>query len=174
MTEIINKYKKHIPIIFALVLLEFFVTDIFSAIYLPMIKTKLKSNTEGKLYEKGQYTPMSAEGPKDYDFVFVSSSKNTTEETYYTKKSEKTVVTYINGKWQQSTSSSAAFTYFIAFPFAGFILFMASILHKMARTGALTTWGLGEHPDDKFEQMTKLYGIPLFVCFILFGWIGRY
>ena len=177
MTEIINKYKKHIQFICALVLLQFFVTDIFSAIYLPTIKAKLKTNIEGKLYEKGQYRPISIlEEYRDYEFVFVNNWDriNTTVETYYTKKGEEISVTYRGGKLVRTSSYSPANYYIIAFPITGFILFMASIIHKMVRTHSITTWGLMKQPDDKFEQLTKLYGIPLYVCSILFGLLGRY
>ncbi len=95
-------YRIHIPIICLLLILQFFVTDIFGLVYLPMMEGQLKKNHNGVLYRSNEYTPLTSEGPKNFKFVYVIKSGGLTNETYYSKEGNRTTVNLINGKWQSS------------------------------------------------------------------------
>ena len=166
-------FKIHIPIICFLLILQFFITDIFGLVYLPVIESQLKKNHNGEFYRSNEYTPHSSEGPKNFEFVYVTKSGGKIDETYYSKEGNRTTVTYINGKWQSSETQVFSAQAFLVLPIIGFCFGMLAILHKMARTGALTTWTLSKYPFDNVEKVSLLYGIPLFVSAILLGWLGR-
>jgi hypothetical protein len=154
--------------------LQFFIIDIFSGLVLPIIENKLRKASDGTFYTNGQYLPLSKEeSPKEFAFVFVTKSVNTVTETYYTKRAERIRVTYVDNKWSQTADTLFFNMVFLALPFLGFLMFGSAILHKMARTGAITTWTMGSYPDDQVEKILKLYGIPIFASGIIFGWLGR-
>jgi hypothetical protein len=54
-----------------------------------------------------------------------------------------------------------------------FLAIFASIVHKMVRTGRVTTWSLWAEPNDRVESLLRLYGMPLFVGSILIAMAGR-
>ncbi len=168
-------FKRHIPIIILLLCFQFFISDIFGAIYLPLIERQLTKERQGggEFYRSNEYKPRSEEGPREFAFVYVSKSADKTIETYYSRKGNRTIVTYKGGKWQSSETEFFPTQAFLVLPFLGFCLGMFAILHKMVRTRALTTWTLSKYPFDNIERFCLLYGIPLFASAILFGWIGR-
>lgn len=54
-----------------------------------------------------------------------------------------------------------------------FLAILSSIVHRMVRTGKVTTWSLAAEPDDRIESLLRLYGVPLFLGSILIAMAGR-
>ncbi len=166
--------KIHIAIVSVILIFQFFVSDIFSKLYLPFIKHNLK-DSEGnyQLYNRGEYSPLSAESPRQYELAEIRQSGLVLTETFYLKNGNRTIVTYVDGKWESTETSFLSAKAFSVLPLIGFGLVMFVILRRSFRTGAITTWDLSKYPFDEFEKIILLYGVPIFLSGIFFGFLGR-
>jgi hypothetical protein len=154
--------------------LQFFISDIIAAVFVPLVKMKLKTSaSEGTLYDWGQYKPISNEGPKEYVFVLVNRIDDKITETYYTKRTDRIRVTHIDGKWQETDNIRYSTFAFIAFPLFAFCFFTAGIFHKSARAGSFSTWKMLDYHDDRFENLSKLYWWTFFAGYMIFSLLGR-
>jgi len=170
-------YKFHATIVAILLLIQFFILDIYGFFYLRHVinKNSVANSSIGTLYRKGEYVPVdSHEVPPDYKVVLVKRKGELIEEIYYAAKGQERIIDFLNGKWQRSSDGNiGALIVFLFLPLCGFILFSSAILRKAARTGTFFTWQLAKYPYDRFERICFIYGIPLHVSAIVFGLLGR-
>lgn len=162
------KFAYHIPMIIALLVLQFFSSDIFSYFYLKKVENKLSKlhSVTGKFYRHGEYKPRLKENspfrvPKNYVYAFVNKDGDITEETYYTKDGTKVVALYSGDKIVKVSGASGPKTFYFIIPIIGFLLILFANLREAARSGNIFSWQLGRSPDH-LEKICYLYGVPFF------------
>jgi hypothetical protein len=55
-------------------------------------------------------------------------------------------------------------------PFVGVVLNLWFVVHKIRRTGVITTWGLTKHESTPFERRLQITGLSLLAGSILLLW----
>lgn len=175
MSEPIYKNKVHIPVIIVFIIIQFFILDIFSALFLQFAEAKLKkeSSTSNFFYQYGLYKPISYKAPDHFAFVVVSNIEGKTIETYYLKTGKSITVTYQDGSWLHSAEMDYSIMIYCIIPFVGIVMLFLSVVSKIIRTEAFTRNALEKHHDNTFEKICILYGVPFLLSGILFGWMGR-
>jgi hypothetical protein len=164
-------YKFHLPFIILLLTLQFFTVDIFSYCFLSTVEKRLAEKRTGTLYKNHEYQGVSSESPKEYDLAYVERFSSNIIETYYSKNGTKTSVTYDSGKWRSTNIEFMASKAYMLLPMIGFVMIGVAQLSNMIRTGNIWSWQKTTH--NTFEKILLIYGIPVFVASIVFGWFGK-
>jgi hypothetical protein len=168
-------YRKHLFIIAILLIIQFFVLGTTRSIYLNYSRHLYSSRNgvDGIFYDSGEYTPRSGlafNSRPDNEFSFVRENGGINEEIFYFSDGSRSVVTYVDGQWRSTFSTKGAvLAGFLFLPTIGFALFMVATIRKIVRTRAIFTWELMKYPADGTEKLLTLYGVPLFISGIVFG-----
>ena len=100
--------------------------------------------------------------PIDCDVAVSSRAGDALEERYVSQYGSATTIVRSHGdEWQSTETSYAATKVALAFPFAALVVGAIAVLHKVARTGAISSWQLARHPADAFERILGFYSVPV-------------
>jgi hypothetical protein len=158
-------YRKHILIIFIVLVIQLFIPYISTYYLLRFEKAKYQHSEYGQFYEKGHYIPLSTENaPKNYEFVIVRSDRNSIEEEYFTNDGQKIVLVYTNNKWKETTSGLIPLNLLqFILDSSSIIVFFVGLFHRMHRSGHDSMLRLMDYPIDNFEKLCLIYASSILV-----------
>jgi hypothetical protein len=162
----------HLAVVAALLALQFFLPDLLAWHYERQVRPGLLAS--GYVACAGFTSAAPDWKPDDCDVVRRTQASGGIEEHYFSRGGAEESRLHVSAHGQRSKETrmrknqTALWVPLLAFLALGF-----AVLHKVVRTGKVTTWSLAAEPSDRVESLLWLYAMPLFAGSILFGLLGR-
>ena len=162
-----TSYRRHLPFVIALLLVQFFVPDFYSVYY--RTSTRPSILARGGRECEGYVPALPEEKPKDCDVVLRPGTE-LIEEMYYAHGGAiETRVRSSAGHFLESSSSYVTNKIELVLPGIAFAVFFLTVLSKLVRTRSIFTWQLARHSSSssEFEKTLLLYAVPIFLSSIV-------
>ena len=162
----------HLFIIVALLTLQFLVPDILALRYERQVRPGLLASGYSTCVGFTSAAPDFM--PEDCDVVRRSQTLEGIEEHYFSRGGAKESLLIVPARGARSMQTEFRTNQATMWlPLLALGVFFLSLVHKVVRTGAFSSWALAAERNDPLESLLRLYALPLFIGSILFGLLGR-